>query len=82
MTSQYTVRAVPPDIDQRLRREAKRRGIPLNTEILDALKKGLGIEAMAHRYSDLDDLIGSWVEDPEFDRAVADMDKIDKSTWI
>ena len=31
--------------------------------------------------TDLDDLIGSWREDPEFDRAIADFERIDADAW-
>jgi hypothetical protein len=33
------------------------------------------------RYSDLDDLAGSWVQDPVFDRAVEEMDTVDNELW-
>ena len=47
----------------------------------DALAHGLGLDAEVRRFTDLDDLAGSWIEDPEFDRVIADMDRIDEAMW-
>jgi hypothetical protein len=33
------------------------------------------------RRRDLSDLAGTWVEDPAFDRAIADQDQVDESIW-
>jgi hypothetical protein len=33
------------------------------------------------RHSDLDDLVGTWVDDPEFDRALEEMDQVDSELW-
>jgi len=33
------------------------------------------------RYHDLDDLIGTWEEDPEFDRAIEAQRQIDEELW-
>ena len=30
---------------------------------------------------DLDDLAGSWVDDPEFDAIIAEMDQVDPELW-
>jgi hypothetical protein len=38
----------------------------------------LEIEAKPHEHSDLDPLIGSWREDPGFDRAIASFEQIDE----
>ena len=32
-------------------------------------------------YYDLDDLAGTWKDDPEFDAAIADQDRIEELLW-
>jgi hypothetical protein len=81
MSTQYTIRAVPDDIDAALRRRAKQEGKSLNSVALDALARGLELASKPVEYSDLDDLIGSWQEDPGFDRAIADFDRVDEGKW-
>jgi hypothetical protein len=48
---------------------------------LDALRRGLGISGKPRRFADLDDLAGTWVDDPEFDRVIAEMDRVDAAEW-
>ena len=78
---QYTVRGIPERIDEVLRKRAVREGTSLTAEVLDALAKGLGMYAQPTRYDDLDDLAGTWVHDPEFDRAIEQMDSVDKDLF-
>jgi len=77
---QYTVRNVPAGLDRALREWARRRKISLNSAIVDALKRGVGMEEEQEK-SDLDDLIGTWQEDTEFDQALADQDTIEPDLW-
>lgn len=77
---QYTVRNVPDGLDRALREWARRRKISLNSAIVDALKRGVGMEEEQEK-SDLDDLIGTWQEDTEFDQALADQDTIEPDLW-
>ena len=78
---QYTIRDVPGKVDEALRTYAAREGASLNQAAVDILAKGLGVPASGKQYDDLDHLIGSWVNDPEFDRAIAEMDRIDAEMW-
>ena len=48
---------------------------------LRALERGLGLAEEQPRYHDLDDLAGTWVDDPEFDRAIEAMDQVDPELW-
>ena len=32
-------------------------------------------------YHDLDDLVGTWVEDPVFDEVIREMDSVDPDLW-
>jgi plasmid stability protein len=63
---QLTIRAVPRRVGARLRERARQEGRSLTT---------------AARFTDLDDLAGTWVDDPVFDRAIAEMDVVDRDLW-
>jgi hypothetical protein len=78
---QYTLRSVPADIDRALRRRAKEDDKSLNTVAVEALARGLELDAKPIEYNDLDDLIGSWQEDPGFDQAIADFERVDEEAW-
>ena len=78
---QYTIRAVPDEIDRALRQRARRESKSLNAVVIDALARGLALDAAQPRHTDLDDLVGTWQEDPDFDRAVAEFDRIDDESW-
>jgi hypothetical protein len=81
MNMQYTIRAVPAAIDRTLRRRARQEAKSLNTVALEALARGLELDAKPIEHSDLNGLIGSWQEDPEFDRAIADFERVDEEAW-
>src|SRR5687767_1911928 len=75
---QYTVRNVPRSVDAVLRRKAIEEGKSLNEILRQALVKEAGLAGQEKRtYNDLDHLAGTWVEDPEFDAAIAAQDVID-----
>ncbi len=78
---QYTIRAVPAALDTALRRKAKKEGLSLNEVALDALRRGAGIELESPVSTDLDKYIGTWVEDPAFDAAIAEQDVVDPELW-
>jgi hypothetical protein len=78
---QYTLRDIPPILDSELRRRAKLEGKSLNTVALEALVRGTGLGEAPIRHRSLDDIAGTWQEDTEFDRAVADQQRIDESLW-
>lgn len=77
---QYTIRNVPPAVDRALRKQARANGKSLNDTALEALRRAVGIEAVAH-LDEFRDIIGTWIEDPEFDRAIAAQDTIDPEIW-
>ncbi len=77
---QYTVRGIPREVDQALRRRARQRGVSLNrllVEELSAAGGGLG----DRRYRSLKSLGGRWQDDPEFERILADQRRIDRKLW-
>lgn len=78
---QYTIRDVPPEVDGGLRSLAVREGSSLNETLIRNLSRGLGLAEVPVRFNDLDDLAGTWVEDPEFDKAVEEMHRIDEGLW-
>ena len=78
---QYTIRDVPGRVNAALRIYAAEEGVSLNQAAVDILAKGLGVTGREKVYHDLDHLAGAWVEDPEFDRAIEEMDKIDPEMW-
>lgn len=78
-SNQYTIRQVPPHLDEALRRKAKRKGLSLNQVLLDSLAESVGEEAT--RYHDLDNLAGTWKTDKAFDDAMKAFDKIDPNDW-
>src|SRR5206468_2834635 len=81
MSSQYTIRAIPSTIDRALRRRAKEEAKSLNSVAIEALARGLELEAKPREHNDLDALIGSWQEDPGFERAMADFERVDEESW-
>ena len=81
MSMQYTIRAVPDAIDRALRRQAKREAKSLNAVVVEALARGLELDAKPAEYTDLDHLAGTWQEDPRLDLAIADFERVDEDAW-
>ena len=79
-TKQYTIRNVPKAVDRALRKLAQANGKSLNETTLEALSKAAGVDSSA-RLDEFRDIIGSWVEDPEFDRALEAQRQIDEELW-
>ena len=80
-TKQYTIRGVPEKLDGAVREEAHRYRKSMNALLLEALARGLGIEDDQLINHDMDDLVGTWVEDEEFDRAIAAFEVVDEDLW-
>jgi len=78
---QFTIRGVPERIGARLRQRAREEGKSINAIAVEALARGIGLTEEDAIHSDLDDLAGTWVADPGFDQAIADMDKVDEELW-
>jgi hypothetical protein len=78
VSTRYTIRTVPPAIDRALRRRAKQEDKSLNAVVVEALIRGLELDAKHGEHTDLDALIGSWQEDKAFDRAMADFELVDE----
>jgi hypothetical protein len=78
---QYTLRDIPPPLDSELRRRAKAESRSLNSVAIEALIRGAGLSPTEVRQRDLEDIAGTWQEDPEFDQAIAEQDQIDERLW-
>jgi hypothetical protein len=78
---QYTIRDIPPTLDSELRRRAKEEGRSLNAVAVEALVRGAGLGETPLRQRDLSDIAGTWQEDPDFDQAIADQDRVDEQMW-
>jgi hypothetical protein len=77
---QYTIRGVPREVDQALRRRARERRISLNRLLIEELAGASGASG-SRRFRSLDELAGRWKEDPEFDRALEAQRRIDRKLW-
>jgi len=75
---QYTIRGISPTLDAALRDRARAAGKSLNEAVLDALAAGLGLDGAPKKRRDLSDIVGTWIEDPAFDEALADQDRVDE----
>ncbi len=80
-TVQYTVRNVPQSVDRALRRMSREKGKSLNAVVLEAVSTAAGIGAEPTVYHDLDHLIGSWIDDPETEAALAEQRRIEPGDW-
>ena len=78
---QYTLRGIPPAVDSALRERARQTGKSLNVIASEALVEGVGVTGAPRKRRDLSDIAGTWVEDPEFDAALVDQDRIDDELW-
>ena len=56
---QYATRAVPDAIDRAIRQRVKRDEKSLDAVVVDAIARGLELDAKPAVYTDLDDLIGT-----------------------
>lgn len=90
MAKQLTLRGVDAPLERHLHAEARRRGLSINRTALQLLRQAVGLEgalAAAPRrrehFIDLDHLFGTWTEDEakEFDRALAEVRRMDPELW-
>ena len=77
-TTQYTIRAVPKELDVFLRRQARLSGKSLNQTILDYIKQATKLD-MQEDDDNFDWIIGANTLDKDSLRAIAELKRIDKS---
>ena len=79
---QYTIRGIPPAIDNALRARARAAGKSLNEAAVDALAEGAGVGTVtARKRRDLADIAGTWKADKALESALADQDRVDEDLW-
>jgi hypothetical protein len=78
---QYTLRQIPPALDEALRRKSRRDGKSINQTAIEILHSGLALAGDSIQYRDLDFMVRSWVEDPAFDEAIGSQDRVDPKLW-
>ena len=77
---QYTLRGIPSEVDQALRKKARERRVSLNQLLVDELIHASGASS-SRRYRSLKRIAGRWKEDAEFDRALEAQRQIDWGLW-
>lgn len=80
-SKQYTIRAVPDRVDRALRKRAKAEGKSLNAFVVQILELAAGAAGEMKKNQNLEKYFGTWVEDPAFDEAMKDFDRIDEEMW-
>ena len=78
---QYTLRNIPENVDKALRERARREGRSLNEVAIEALARALRVQVEPVRFRDLDDIAGTWVDDPEVEAALEEQRRIDPDLW-
>jgi hypothetical protein len=80
---QYTLRAVPPEVDRWLRRRAREESRSLNEFAIkvlsDAARSTIGRSAPVKR--NLSWLVGALGADDELDRLMRDQRRVDEKAW-
>jgi hypothetical protein len=78
---QYTIRGVPPAIDEAVRERAKAEGKSLNEVAVEVLADGLGLgdEDVVRR--DLSDVVGTWKRETAVEAALAAQDRVAEGLW-
>lgn len=78
---QYTIRNVPLSVDKALRKKAAEMKLSLNRLLLYALAQAAGLTATPTVYNDLDGFAGSWIDDPDVEKALREQRKVDPKDW-
>jgi len=78
---QYTIRAVPSNVDEALRKNCVREGCSLNNYVVETLRKGAGLSDSPPLFHDLDFMAGTWVKDKVCEQALEEFNHIDEDMW-
>jgi hypothetical protein len=73
---QYTIRNIPKQLDQALRRKARAEHRSLNEVAIEAMEEGANLKGEKRVYRDLDWFIGSGPLEPEVIRALEEQDRV------
>jgi hypothetical protein len=69
---------LPQVVSDALEKKAQEQGRTLREVVLDALTRGLAVSDMQR---DLTDITGTWADDPAFDKALEEFDRVDSDLW-
>ena len=78
---QYTIRNIPKLLDSAIRSRARAEGKSLNEVTVEALARAFGLGGTPVTQRDLGDVVGTWQDDPELQRALDDQRRIDPDLW-
>lgn len=80
---QYTVRDVPPELDNKLRASALSEQISLNQATLRAIERGLGLQGATVRYRNLRKIVKSTLplETKLWDELLSKLDVVNPDDW-
>jgi hypothetical protein len=78
---QYTIRGIPPALDDAVRERARAEGKSLNEVAVEALADGLGLGDGDVVRRDLSDVAGTWRKDAAVEAALAAQDRVDEGLW-
>lgn len=80
-TIQYTIRNIPPVVDQVIRKRSKQTGKSFNQTVVDMLSLQSVGTTQPKENNNFDWLFGSMKLDDKFDEAIKDLSQIDKGLW-
>jgi hypothetical protein len=85
MMAALTLRGLDEPTAARLKAEARKRGVSVNTLLRTMVEEGLGLSrrARGRRHDDLDHLAGSWsaADARRFGAATAAFEQVDAELW-
>ena len=80
-----TLRNMPPEVEGRIREQARKKGISANKAVIGLLEEQLrlGQKAKNRQHHDLDHLFGAWNADQyhRFNASLAEQREIDPEIW-
>jgi hypothetical protein len=80
-----TIRGIPREVEETIRKEAKQKGLSVNKVVISLLEKATGqrVATRKTRYHDLDHFSGVWKEAEEktFIKNLAAQRQIDEELW-
>lgn len=78
-----TLRNVPPDLADRLEKEAASSGTSMNKTVIRLLERAMGTGKRKRRHHDLDHLAGSWSaeEAQALERELERQRRVDPELW-
>jgi hypothetical protein len=78
---QYTIRGIPPKVNNALRARARAAGKSLNEAAITALAEGTGVTGGHRKRRSLADIAGTWKPDKALDAVLNAQDRVDRDLW-